>query len=326
MRIVIPNYYTSDSFEENVSVTLKAMGHEVLNMGPISIHTKSSPFYRVSKEIRKRVFKYGSQQEEWLRHQTKIFKPDLIISLTQILSEEVLYEARNNGVKTVSWWGDTAGNMTGIGLCHKEWDLIFIKDHYAAFKLQTLDLPAFQLYEAMNPIWHKPIAGQSNNQVVIAGSFYDYRHYLTKKLLDRGVNVGMYGARLPYWADRQIKAEHTGKFVTKEEKSLVFGSAMSVLNSTGMTEFSSVNCRAFEIAGTGGLQVMEYRPSIEECFEIGKEILVYKKLDELFDVLDRARKYPAEMKIIRAAGSKRALQEHTYEHRLRIILKRVSEL
>ena len=326
MKILIPNYCTPDSFEENVSVTLKMMGHEVVTMGAISINKKSSPFFRLLRDARTKLLKSNTDQEKWLVRNLKITKPDLVICLTQVLAEEVLHEARQLGAKTVSWWGDTAANMSGKGLCHKEWDLIFIKDHYAAFKLRTLDLPAVQLYEAMNPMWHKPIAEQSNNQVVLAGSFYDYRHYLTTKLLDKKIEVGLYGARLPHWANPEIKARHTGKFITKDEKSIIFGSAKAVLNSTGMSEFSSVNCRAFEIAGTGGLQVMEYRPSIEDCFEIGKEILVYKNLDELFEILERAGRYPAEMKNIRAAAAKRALHEHTYEHRLKVIFKTVAEL
>lgn len=273
-----------------------------------------------------KVLKLPTLQERWLVEQSKDFKPDLVISLTQCLSEEVLSQVRSRGTKAVSWWGDPSANMTGQGLCHKEWDLIFIKDHYAAFKLQSLNLPAIHLYEAMNPMWHKPVASQSNNQVVLAGTFYDYRHYLAKKLLEGKIELGLYGGRLPYWASSEVKRNHTGRYVTKDEKSQIFGSALAVLNSTSMREFSSVNCRAFEIAGTGGLQIMEYRQSIEECFEPGKEILLYKNLDELFEMIDRAKKDPAAMKLIRTAAAARALHEHTYKHRLDVIIKKVKEL
>jgi spore maturation protein CgeB len=326
LKILIPNYYTPDSFEENVSATLSKMGHEVANMGELSIYKKSSTSQRLIKEVRTKILGSFSDQEKWLLEKIKTFNPALVICLTQALSEEVLHEVHKKGIKVVSWWGDTAANMSGKGLCHKEWDMIFIKDHYAAFKLRTINLPAIQLYEAMNPMWHKPISQQQNNKVVIAGSFYDYRHYITTQLIDHKVEVGLYGAKVPRWASREIKERHSGKFITKEEKSKVFGSAMAVLNSTGMSEFSSVNCRAFEIAGIGGLQVMEYRKSIEECFEPGKEILLFNNLDELFEILERAARYPEEMKIIRDGAAKRAAGEHTYEHRLQVILKHYQNL
>jgi spore maturation protein CgeB len=326
MKILIPNFFTPDSFEENVTVTLREMGHQVLNMGSMSIEKKSSPIFRLWKEVQSKILRNISLQEKWLLHQITEYKPDVVMCLTQALTEEVLHEVRKKGCRVVAWWGDTAANMHGKGLCHKNIDLIFIKDHYAAFKLKTLGLPAFQLYEAMNPLWHRPMIDQQNTSITIAGSFYDYRHFLTEQLLEKKVEVELYGARLPYWASEEIKKKHTGRFIVKEEKSKVFGQSLAVLNSTAMSEFASVNCRAFEVAGTGALQIMEYRPSIEECFEPDKEILLYKTFDELIALIDRAKADQQRTKSIRAAAAKRALNDHTYRHRLNHILQMVEEL
>lgn len=326
MRILIPNYCPPDSFVDNVSETLRIMGHEVFNMGTISNTVFNAPIYRLWKQTKQKVFQAATVQEKWMIETCSAKKPHIVLSLTQSLSEESLFKVRKMGVKTISWWGDTAANMTGKGLCHGEWDLIFIKDHYAAFKLASLNLPAFQLYEAMNPIWHKPLASQQNNRVLLAGTFYDYRHYLTLQLLKRGIDISLYGGRLPRWASTELKKLHTGKYVVREEKSRVFGEALAVLNSTAMREFDSVNCRAFEIAGCGGLQVMEYRTAIEECFEPGKEILVYHNLDELESIVEHAIKYPEEMETIRKAGALRALNQHTYRQRLEVILNKFHEL
>ena len=326
MRIVIPNYCPADSFVDNVTETLRAMGHEVINMGPIANSTFNAPLYRLWKQVKQKILQAPTDQERWMVETCASKKPQLVLSLTQSLSEEALHTVRKNGSKTISWWGDTAANMTGKGLCHAEWDLIFIKDHYAAFKLTSLNLPAFQLYEAMNPMWHKPLAKQGNQSVLLAGTFYDYRHYLTLALIKRGIDVSLYGGRLPRWASPELRKRHTGKYVVREEKSRVFGEALAVLNSTAMREFASVNCRAFEIAGCGGLQIMEYRSSIEECFEPGKEILVYRNLDELAALVEHAGKSPREMEVIRNAGARRALHHHTYRHRLEVILKKFHEM
>ena len=326
MRILIPNYCSADSFVDNVTETLRMMGHEVVNMGIISNSLYTSPFYRLWKHTSQKLLNTWSEQEKWMVKTSQHFKPDLLLSLTQSLSEEPLHLIRKNGVKTISWWGDPAANMIGKGLCHAEWDLIFIKDQYAAFKLTSLNLPAFQLYEAMNPLWHKPIAHQQNNKVLLAGTFYDYRHYLTLQLIKRGIDVSLYGGRLPRWASPELRKRHTGKYVVREEKSRVFGEALAVLNCTAMREFDSVNCRAFEIAGCGGLQIMEYRASIEECFEPGKEILVYRTLDELDDLIKHALKFPKEMEVIRSKAALRSHQQHTYRHRLDVILNKFNEL
>ncbi|HTN05244.1 CgeB family protein [Agriterribacter sp.] len=327
MKFLIPNYCVPDSFVDNVSFTLRATGHEVITLPPVDNKTLTSPYLRVlRKTLNTLTGTEITPQEKWLLANFKALKPDVVLTLTQPLAGDTLTILKDYHIKTIVWWGDTAANMKGKGILDEGWDLIFIKDGYAAHKLKTLGLPAFQLFEAMNPAWHKPLAEQQNNNLIIAGTFYDYRHFLTRRLLKDKVALELYGGRLPAWSDAEIKAIHTGKYVVREEKSRVFGAGMGVLNSTAMSEFDSVNCRAFEVAGTGALQIMEYRPAIEQCFEPGKEILVYKSYDELLELIERAIKYPAEMKKIREAGLKRAINEHTYRHRLEFILKKLQEL
>jgi spore maturation protein CgeB len=114
---------------------------------------------------------------------------------------------------------------------------------------------------------------------------------------------------------------HTGRYLVKKEKSVAFGEALACLNSFSVAEGDSLNCRAFETAGAGGLQLIEDRPSISGCFDPGTEILPFSGIDELFEYLARARREPNWAASVRAAGAKRALAEHTYRHRLNSILR-----
>ena len=100
----------------------------------------------------------------------------------------------------------------------------------------------------------------------------------------------------------------------------MFGEALGCLNTFSLAEGNSLNCRAFEIAGAGGLQLIEYRPAIEECFEPGKELLTFSTFEELMAHIEWARKDPNAMRDIRKAGARHALAAHTYKHRLEIIL------
>jgi spore maturation protein CgeB len=68
------------------------------------------------------------------------------------------------------------------------------------------------------------------------------------------------------------------------------------------------------------LQVIEYRKAIEDCFEPGKELLTFGSYDELLQHILEARKSPSRMVKIREAASKRAHSQHTYRHRLQVIL------
>lgn len=323
MKILIPNYCLDDSFVDNVSFTLKQMGHEVIHMGTISVSKSYSKIYRAVKDIQSKLFPQLSNQEKFILETIHTTKIDLMISLTQSLDESVLYECKKKGIVTVSWWGDPAANMTKRGVLSEYWDFVYIKDAYAAHKVKSLGINAEQLLEAMNPVWHKPTHQQSNNELVIAGSFYDYRQFITKKLIQDEVELGLYGPPPPNWAYKEIIENHTKKFITKEQKSKIFGSGLGVLNTSPMREFDSVNCRAFEIAGCGGLHILDSRKSIEACFEPGNEVLIFNCYDELLAILDKAKRFPDEMKKIREAGAKRAHSDHTYEIRLKYILSKI---
>ena len=139
----------------------------------------------------------------------------------------------------------------------------------------------------------------------------------------RHVELGIYGSRPPVWSAPVYKKVHRGKYIVREDKSRVFGEGLACLNSLQMAEGNSLNCRAFEVSGAGGLHLMEYRPIIQECFEPGKEVLTFASMEELVDHIERARNFPDEARRIREASAKRALSEHTYRHRLERMLSMV---
>jgi spore maturation protein CgeB len=188
-------------------------------------------------------------------------------------------------------------------------------------KHRLLGLNAHLLHEAMNPQWHRPVSGAANGETAVVGNWYGYRQTLVRALSSRGVDVGLYGTPPPRWSLPEVRQAHLRRYVVREEKSRVFGEALACLNSFQMGEGDSLNCRAFEVAGAGGLQLIEHRPAIAECFEPGKELLPFSTIEELLDDLSRARREPRWADGIRAAGARRALAEHTYRHRIDSIMR-----
>ena len=324
MRFIIPNYSLDDNFTNNVAHTLLKMGHEVLTV-PKPTQLLDHRFMHMLQIVYDKVLPMRLMpQEKWLQKVHRDFKPDVVLALTQELDENLLGELRQGGATTISWWGDTPANMRKQGLLVKNWDFIYIKDKYAAFKLRTLGLNAHYLPEAMNPDWHKKLYTQIGTNICFAGSAYNYRHFLIRKLVESGfTDITLYGDRPPRWAVESVKASYMNRFIVKEEKSRIFGESLACINSTAMSEGNSINCRAFEIAGSCGLQVMEYRQAVEDCFEPGKEIVTYASLEELQEKLNKYQTDRPEAERIRNNGYQRALNEHTYEHRLNTILENI---
>jgi spore maturation protein CgeB len=319
---------SDDSFAENVAYSLSAMGVTVIRDASLTQHRYTSRWRRAITEANRRLRRnYTPPQDRWLIRAAKANHPEVFLAPTQVISEEALWELKKAGVRArVAWWGDPPANMQRIGLLSDEWDFIFLKDPDAVCKFRRVCLNAHLLHEAMNPAWHCPLAQQENDCIVVAGNFYEYRQLMVRRLLAEGIDVQLYGGRLPQWVHREIRIQHTGRYIIREEKSRIFGAGLACLNSTQVAEGNSLNCRAFEIAGAGGLHLMEFRPIISECFEPGTEVLIFDSIEELLAHIERARRFPKEMQRIRDAAAKRALTEHTYRHRLERIFKMVGEL
>jgi spore maturation protein CgeB len=327
MKIAIPNYAAPDSFVDNVATTLRAMGHTVLTPTKAVLAGRWARVKAVTNEYLVAAgFPERSQAtpstEKWLLEATRIQEINMVLALTQPLSSETLLTAKRRGVAiAVAWWGDAPGNMKRLGILQEGWDLLCFKDAEAAAKARRVGFESLHLHEAMNPLWHKVVATQGNDSVVIAGNWYAYRQLLARRLANDSVNIAMYGPPVPRWGDAELKKRHTGRYIVKEEKSLVFGEALGCLNSTHFSEGNSLNCRAFEIAGAGGLQFIENRPAVSDCFEPGREVLTYGSYEELADHIERATRFPTDMRRIREAAAERARSDHTYEIRLREIFR-----
>jgi spore maturation protein CgeB len=282
MKILVPGVSFEDSFIENVVVTLRRMGHEVLGLGTedyTRYWSLTRNAWRVISE-RLRGDRPGRQDLRLLRL-AKEFKPDLVLATTGHVHPDVLHELGRIGRgRRAIWWGDPPANIQRWGILDPNWDAVFIKNPETVAKLRLVGRNAHLLHEAMNPQWHRVMCGQSNDRVVVAGNWYAFRQALVVRLMQDGVEMELHGAPPPRWAHPDIKRHHSARYVVKEEKSRAFGAGLACLNTFSLVEGNALNCRAFEVAGAGGLQLMEWREVISDCFEPGREVLVFSKFDE----------------------------------------------
>lgn len=78
--------------------------------------------------------------------------------------------------------------------------------------------------------------------------------------------------------------------------------------------------RVFETMGTGSFLLTNWVPTIEEVFEDGKHLVLYRSLDE---AVDKARYYLShdeERQKIAQAGYEEVIKNHTMQHRVNVIL------
>lgn len=82
-----------------------------------------------------------------------------------------------------------------------------------------------------------------------------------------------------------------------------------------------LHLREFEAPMSGALYCTGYMEELAEMFEPDKEVLVYRNQHELLDKVRFYLAHPDQAEMIRQAGRKRALAEHTYHDRFRKLFK-----
>lgn len=178
------------------------------------------------------------------------------------------------------------------------------------------------IYNALDPQTHFPVATDSR--------FTGTLNFLGNRLPDREARVEEFflkpAAGLPHmqfalggagWAEKPMppnirRCDH----VFTADHNAFNSSPRAVLNIArdSMARFGfSPATRVFEAAGAAACVITDYWEGVETFFEPGNEILVARDGDEVADLLPPLTEQQARS--IGQAAYRRALAEHTYQHR-----------
>ncbi len=184
----------------------------------------------------------------------------------------------------------------------------------------------YPIYNALDPSTHFPVNSDSNFECDLG--------FLGNRLPDRELRVESFflnvASKVPYkkfmlggsgWQDKKISPniKYIGHVYTKDHNAFNC-SPRAVLNISreSMARYGfSPATRVFEAAGAGACIITDYWEGIETFFEPGKEILVAKNGDEVAEHLNNLTE--DKSKQIGNAAYKRALAEHTYAHRAKLL-------
>lgn len=248
---------------------------------------------------------------------------DVIINVDQSLVPQIVAGLKRTAAQVVLWYPDSMSNIGRSSMIAGDYDALFLKDRLFADRLRSIYcMPAHYLPEACNPRWHRPIGEPGGAaHIAVAGNMYPTRVRLLRRLHAAGIPLQIYGSGFPRWLDPgPLAALHTGRFVTRQDKARVFREARGVLNNLHPAEMDSANCRLFEAAGSGAAVLCERRGVLADLFRVGEEVLAFDAFDELVEQCSMLLDKPEAGRRIGDAASARALGEHTYQQRLRVLL------
>jgi spore maturation protein CgeB len=198
--------------------------------------------------------------------------------------------------------------------CYFSWGKFLVERLYSIGARRVEYLPF-----AWDPNRHPPgeLSPTPSYPVSFVGSFSHHREIWLSHLLDLDLSIWGGG-----WdrAGPAVRAHVQGQAQTGADFArLVRDSAVS-LNVLDPFNVPGHNMRTFEIPGCGGLELSTASSEVAGLFEVGKEILDFRTLEDLRALVSWAIAHPAERQDIAKAGHARAARE-TYSARAERVLQ-----
>ncbi|WP_432735765.1 CgeB family protein [Maridesulfovibrio sp. FT414] len=101
--------------------------------------------------------------------------------------------------------------------------------------------------------------------------------------------------------------------------------SMVSFNCTSRQMKGAVNQRVFDVPACGGFVLTDHREQMENLFEPGKEIIAYNDMDEIPQLLKQWLADDGGRRRVSDAARRRILSEHTYEHRLSELIRKMRQ-
>jgi spore maturation protein CgeB len=332
--LVVGSYAYPDSFEWHLVDSLKAIGCEP-NLFHSGKHVDG--ILGLVEKARGKATDLLRREPERLVERRLLrrideFAPDVVLVVlgNQLSPKTIALIRKRSGARIVCWCQD---HMTTLGrqfLVAGGYDAVFLKDRYLLdlFSRMIRTTPFYYLPEACNPRMHRPLEVSNADKdiygcdVMIAGTLHYYRQEILLQLVRQsaGIKLKIWGSK-PDWLQDRLPGHHMGRLVHGDQKVRAALSATICLNTLHYGEVNSLNCRAFEIAGCGGFQMLTSVPILAEHFQPEVEVATFGSVDEMIEKVDYYIRHPAAAAAIAERGRLRAHHDHTYEHRLTEILR-----
>ena len=335
MEITVVGGFDIENFGLHIAENLVHMGHKVHRVASTKRHDAFNRYGKLNSILRvvDRQMHYASAKtrafvEKPILREICGYPSDLIITTFDYFRREeldIIREAQPDA-KIVMWFPDHLKSFDRAFFMTAGYDALFFKDPFIVKNLYDIyEMNVFYLPEAFSKLRHTVTAdfekrrAEYDCDIAMIGSQHSFRVPLLEKLLD--FDIKLYGVGNPWWLNTdKIKKFYTGRFAADHEKANAFCGAKIALNTLYFAEIEGVNVRAFEIAGSGGFQIVQWKPGLADLFVLDQEVVAYHTAAELREKIIYYLQHPEERKQIALAGQKRAWAEHSYEPRLQRLL------
>lgn len=340
MKILLLGSDWHGGFTEYCRGALNDLGHDV----KVFYYEKSTAVLPLWKKLKNRFYLHfrslknieirvnNSKMNSELLKEALSIKPDMILILKgETVFPETLAQIKSKlEVPIVSWWIDNPllrNNATYILKSIPYIDHIYIFDSYYINDLLNVGFKKVSyLPFACDPSVHKSIrlTKEENELYSCDISFIGLNHTHREKILYElfDFNIKVWGCG---W--KKLKKISNDKIINRvvsvEEAVKIYNASKIVLNINHPQSKNVTNTRTFEAAGCGAFQLTENLPEMGKLFDLGKEAVCYKDIDDLKSLVKYYLENSKEREEIARRGQQRVYRDHTYKQRMREIIDSV---
>ncbi len=113
-----------------------------------------------------------------------------------------------------------------------------------------------------------------------------------------------------------IRSRYRGTAWGIEMYQILHSSRITLNHHIGIAESYANNMRLYEATGVGTLLITDWKLNLHEVFELGKEVVAYRRPEECAELIQYYLEHDDERDAIAKAGQQRTLREHTYYQRM----------
>ncbi|MBE3022564.1 CgeB family protein [Campylobacter sp. 7477a] len=268
-------------------------------------------------------------------------KPDLILfSLFQDQFEIETLDYLKSKYLTINWSGDDQwrfDNFTCKYANHFTYCITTDKFSISKYKKVGQDNIIYSQWAAVNN--HIILEFKEYKyDVSFVGGFHPYRKWFIDALKKRDIKIEAFGNG---WENGPLSANDMNELFISSKINLNISNSVSydirymtykpknffntikTFLKKGSKNISQVKARNFEIPYFNGFQLTDYVPTLENYFEIGKEVVCYNNVDEAELLIKHYLKNENERETIKKYGHEKSIKHHGYIHRFKSILEQI---
>ena len=304
-------------------------------------------FYSALKQITSEVYpfwydEYLNRKEELQNRVIKFVdsvRPDIVFFI--LMKDEFSFETFDylkSKYITLNWFCDDQWRFEDFTKYYApHFTYAITTDKFALRKYKDIGCKNVILNQLPPLVFYKDIdfkAVKYKYDVTFVGGISGYREYLIHQLKKKGVKVECFGygwrnGRVTFNELREIfKSSKINLNISNSvnyDMRYIFSSLRSVMRFLkSKKRIEQIKGRNFEIPASGGFQLTNYVPSLDDYFNIGNEVAVYISIDDLVLQINYYLNNEEERKKIMINGYKRVINEHNYLNRLETIIKIVT--